>query len=215
MVRAYLYFYEKFEHQAENLDSAFKYLQSFSPEMHPADYIYYYYQRNDLNRVIYTVAHAKVPLGDAISNYQVGQAYFDLRQLQQSIIYLKKACDLQPFNLNYRVRLASAYTFAKNFTAAINELDFVTKENPKTAAAWNGLAFVYLATNKFEEARKNLEKTFSLDPDYEPGHVNMVKYYIAKNMFKEARAEINKILKRNPGSEDAKAQKQLLDRAGV
>lgn len=165
--------------------------------------------------VVNTVAHATVPLRDAVCNYQAGQAYFNLRQLPQSILYFKKACELQPYNLEYHVRLATAYTYARDFVAARKELGFVIKQNPETASAWNMLAFVDLATNNFDEARKNLDKTFLLDPDYEPGHINMVKYYIARNMFKEAKIEVNNILKRNPGSEEAKAQKQLLERAGV
>jgi len=215
MARAYLYFYEKFEHRAENLDSALKYLKSFSAEKYPADYMYYYYQKNNFQMVVNTVAHATVPLRDAVCNYQAGQAYFNLRQLPQSILYFKKACELQPYNLEYHVRLATAYTYARDFVAARKELGFVIKQNPETASAWNMLAFVDLATNNFDEARKNLDKTFLLDPDYEPGHINMVKYYIARNMFKEAKIEVNNILKRNPGSEEAKAQKQLLERAGV
>jgi len=215
VAKAYMYFYEKFEHRTENLDSAYKYLQSFSSEKYAIEYIYYYYQRNNDKMVVNTAVYAKSPLNDAVCNYQVGQAYFNLRQLPQAIIYLKKAVDLQPYNLNYHVRLATAYTFAKDFSSAEGEINFVLKENPKIASAWNGLAFIDLATNRFDEAKINLKKTFTLDPDYEPGHINMVKYFIALNKFKEAKTEINEILKRNPNSLEAKAQKELLDKAGI
>ncbi len=215
MARAYMYFYEKFEHRSENLDSAFKYLKSFSPEKYPADYIYFYYQKNNFQMVLNTISHSTVALQDAVSNYQVGQSYFNLRQLQQAVLYFKKSCDLQPDNLEYHVKLATAYTYARNFDAAKSELNFVVHENPKTIAAWNMIAFVDLASNRFDDARKSLDETFALDPDYEPGHINMVKYYIAVNKFKEARQEISKILKRNPESEEAKAQLELLNKAGV
>ena len=215
VAKAYMYFFEKFEHRTENLDSAYKYLQSFSSETHPIEYIYYYYQRNDDKMVVNTAVYAKTKLNDAVCNYQVGQSYFNLGQLPQSIIYLKKAVEMQPYNLNYHVRLATAYTFAKDFPTAEKEISFVIKENPKIASAWNGLAFIDLATNRFDDAKANLKKTFALDPDFEPGHINMVKYYIAINKFKDARNEINEILKRNPNSMEAKAQKELLDRAGI
>ena len=210
LTKAYLYFYEKFEHRPENLDSAWKYLQSFSPEKYPIEYIYYYYQKNDDKMVVNTAAYAKTPLSNAVCNYQVGQAYFNLKQVPEAVLYMKKAVEIQPYNLDYRVRLATAYTLEKDFSSATSQLKFVIKENPKISQAWNGLAFVDLATNHLEDAKINLEKTFALDPDFEPGHINMVKYYIAVNKFKEAREEINNILKRNPNSEDAKTLKRMI-----
>jgi tetratricopeptide (TPR) repeat protein len=215
MAKAYLYFYDKFEHRPENLDSANKYLQRLDVQKYPAVFIYYYFVKNDYNALIQVVTGHSFDLEDPVANYQVGQAYFNTGQLKPAIQYFKKAVQVQPYNLDYRIRLGTAYTLDRDFSDAIKELDFVTRENPKLAAAWNGKALISLATNNIPEADLQIKKSLALDPDYEPAHVNRVKYYIALNKFKEARQEIENILKKNPNSIDAKAQKKLLDDAGI
>jgi hypothetical protein len=215
MARAYLFFYDKFEHQQENLDSAYKYLEKINQQQHPAEFIYYYFVRKDYSSIIKLISAGDLQLKDPVSNYQTGQAYFNTGQLKSAISYMKRAVQLQPYNLDYRIRLATIYTLDHDFFKATKELDFVIIENQKLPAAWNGKAFIDLATNKIPEADQHLKKALSLDPDFEPAHINLVKYYIAQNKFKEARLEINKILTRNPNSTDARAQKEVLDKAGI
>jgi Tfp pilus assembly protein PilF len=213
--RAYMYFYAKFERKAEMMDSAWKYLSALKQEDHPADFIFYYYLKNDNGAVIQTAKNVKNDLKPAIANYQVGQAYFNLGQVDAAIPYFEKAVAKEKYNPDYRIMLATSYTLTKNFSRAETELNFVTRENPKIALAWNGLAFVDLATNRFPEADLNLKKSLRLDPDLEPAHINRIKYYIALNKFGEARKEIELVLKKNPANPDALALKQRLDAAGL
>jgi hypothetical protein len=215
VARAYMFFYAKFQHNTENLDSAYKYLSGYKPEAKPADYIYYYYLKNDNEQVIATATHASSPINSAIANYQAGQAYFNMQQPVPAITYFRKAADMQPYNLDYRIMMATVYTLSKDFNDAEKELDFVISENPKLAAGWNGMAFVDLATNRLAEAGENLRKALAIDPDFEPAHLNRIKYYIALNKFDEARKVVDMLLKKNPKNRDALAQKQLLDKAGL
>jgi tetratricopeptide (TPR) repeat protein len=163
MAKAYLCFYEKFEHKSEYLDSAKKYLDAYKPETQPAEYIYYAYLKNDFQEVINLASNAAAPLAEAVTNYQVGQAYFNLRNLDKSMPYMQKAVNLQPFNLEYRVKLATIYSLYLNLPEAEKELIFVTVQNPKFASAWNGLAF----GNPF--FINVAAKLFSLPPAFAPG----------------------------------------------
>src|SRR6185369_1682353 len=102
-----------------------------------------------------------------------------------SISYFQKAAQKEPYNLDYRIMLGTIFTLTKDFGNAEKELNFVIKENPKLPAAWNGLAFVNLATSKIIDADVDLKRALALDPDFEPALVNRIKYYIALNKFSE------------------------------
>lgn len=212
IAKAYMYFYEKFEHKNYNLDSAWKYLSMYPEKMQGESYIYFYYLKEDFQSIGRIASANKTPFKEAITNYQVAQAALNLNRNELALPYLQKAVLQEPYNLDYHNKLGTTLLYLKNFNAAKNEFDFILKENSKLAMGWNGLAFLALVQENVPLANDNIHYALALDPDYEPALINQVKISLYNNNLKEAETELKTILKKNPKSQDAKTLMGLLKR---
>lgn len=208
--KAFLYFYEKFDHKPFHLDSAYKYLSNYDALTQPSTYIYYYYLKTDYQAIAGLVQQKPIDTKDAVTNYQVGQAYLNLDNLQKALPWLQKAVNLLPFQLDYRIKLGTTYLQLQQFDNAKKEFDFVIKENPKKADAWNNRGFLNLVQNNIIQAETDLHKSLSLDPDYEPAILNMAKVYLVKGEGAKAKYELNKVLKKDPKNAAALQLKSML-----
>ena len=204
VAKAYMYFYEKFEHKSYNLDSASKYLNYYTPNFEPEAFIYYYYLREDFESILKIASGISIPYKEAVTNYQVAKSALNLGQFQMAVNYFQKAISLEQFNLDYHNQYAIALLRLNNSVGAEKEYQFITKENPRSAMGWNGLAFLDLFKNNISSAKENIKKALALDPDYEPALINNVKISEAIGDKKEALRQVNLILKKNPNSKDAK-----------
>lgn len=211
LAKAYLFFYEKFEHKPYNLDSAYKYLKQFPEQSKPEEYIYYYFLKENYAAITVLASKIKKNFIDPVTNYQVGQAYLNQDQHMQAVIYLQKAVDQQPYNLDYRNKLGTTYLYLQQFEKAAKEFNFAMKENPKIAATWNNLGFLFLVQQNIPKAEEYFEKALALDPDYEFALINRAKLYMLQNNTAKAVKQLNEILKKHPDNQDARQLILLLD----
>jgi len=204
IAEAYLYYYEKFEKQGQMLDSAFVYLNKYPWQQAAADYIHFYYLKEDYMAAADLAARYKGPFATALTNYQVGQSYINLNNFSSALTYLQQAVALQPYNLEYRIKLGTCFAFLGNFSKSQQEFEFVLQENNKRSDGWNSLGFLQLVQYNFTGAEKAFRHALALDPDYEPAHVNMAKVFAYGDKdYKKAELEIDTILKHNPKDRDA------------
>jgi hypothetical protein len=215
LARAYMYFYEKFQHDAYNMDSAWKHLQAFSLKRHEEDYIYYYYLKNNFARAAGIAREYKNTFKDAISNYQTGQSFENIGEKAAAEPYLQKAAQQQPYNLDYRIKLAELYLDLGKIPEARQQLQFVIKENPKLPAAWNVMGYLEGISKNYEESLKNLGKALALDPDYAPAHINMANLKLNTGDAAGAIKEVKLVLARKPDHPQALALKNYLLQKGA
>jgi hypothetical protein len=210
IAKAYMYFFEKFEHKAYNLDSAFKYLCLFPESSQPEAYIYYFYLKEDYASILRLAGNYPKVLKEAVSNYQAGQSAINLNRYPEAIPYLQKAVSIEPYNLDYHNKLGTSYLYTHDFAKAQKEFNFILKENPKLGMGWNGLAFLSLVKEDIPTAKTYINKALAFDPDYEPALLNRVKLSLFNNDKIEALKELKAIIKKYPKSSEANAMLALL-----
>ncbi len=197
--RAYLYYFEKFRNKPRFLDSAKYYLDRLAPSENQAEWIQYFFLRQDYEELIRFVNRLdSIRIKEAKPHYQIGQAYFDQKQWNKALEYFEAAVNKKPYNLDYRNKLASVYIRRRQLSKAQDQLDFIMKENPQLAFAHNNQGFLYLVKQKFAKAKKSLDKAISLSPDYGKAHLNLGKYYLGKSQWEKANQKLQNVRKRYP-----------------
>jgi tetratricopeptide (TPR) repeat protein len=218
--RAYLNQYEKFENKSYYLDSALIYLKDktetdIKANLEPL--VQLYFIKNDFNKIasytnklsdqsiLNTLLTKKSYSNDnAWTSYRIGEAFYNLGDLQRAINYYKRAIDLAPFVLDFKNKYGSALAAKGLLPNAEKEFQDILKENPKHVSALTNLGYVKLAQGNVREAEQLYFKALSLDPDYEALLLNIAGLYAYKKDFKQAEIYLNKILKRNPNNIKAK-----------
>jgi tetratricopeptide (TPR) repeat protein len=140
----------------------------------------------------------------AWTSYRIGEAFYNLGDLQRSINYYKKAVDLASYVLDFKNKYGSAMASQGQLSNAEKEFTEILNENPKHVSALTNLGYVKLMQGKMQESEKLYFKALSLDPDYEALLLNIAGLYAYKKEFKQAEIYLNKLLKRNPNNIKAK-----------
>lgn len=199
---AYLSYYEKFDNKPIYLDSAEFYFNqkgSYSDLHFFNNKIRLYYLRNDYRSVINTAQKQAVMYSkDAWTLYRIAESFNALNDINNATIYAKASVERAPFNLEFRNKLAAFYLQSNKIQEAINEYQFILKENHKFVPALSNLGFLYLQSGKMLESYNLITKALSLDPDYEQALFNLAGWYMANNNVQETRKTLNKIIKINP-----------------
>lgn len=218
--RAYLNQYEKFENKSYYLDSALIYLKDkteadIKANLEPL--VQLYFIKNDFNKIAnYTNKLSDQAILNTLlikksysnehawTSYRIGEAFYNLGDLQRAINYYKKTVDLAPFVLDFKNKYGSALAAKGLLPNAEKEFNEILKENPKHVSALTNLGYLKLAQGNAREAEQLYFKALSLDPDYEALLLNIAGLFAYKKDFKQAELYLNKILKRNPNNTKAK-----------
>ncbi|MCD6019249.1 MAG: hypothetical protein K0S53_2370 [Bacteroidetes bacterium] len=227
--KAYLNQYEKFENKAYYLDSAASYLNDqteINLKTNFALLVQLCFIKNDfgkmieyVNRLTDTYILNNLLIRKSYSNdhawtsYRIGEAFYNLGEVQRAINYYRKAVDLAPYEPDFKNKFGTALAAKGLLPNAEKELTEILKENPKHVSALTNLGFVKLKQGSIQEAEQLYFKALTLDPDYEPLLMNIAGLYAYKKDFKQAELYVNKILKRNPGNGKARQALQQLKQA--
>lgn len=218
--KAYLNQYEKFENKLYYLDSALIYLKDKTEidiKTNLESLVQLYFIKNDFNKIasytnklsdqtiLNTLLIKKSYSNDhAWTSYRIGEAFYNLGDLQRAINYYKKAVDLAPFVLDFKNKYGSALAAKGLLSNAEKEFAEILKENPKHVSALTNLGYVKLTQGNVREAEQLYFKALSLDPDYEALLLNIAGLYAYKKDFNKSINYLEKILKRNPNNIKAK-----------
>ena len=99
----------------------------------------------------------KNPANDAV-NYYLGMAYFSNKENELAEVYLRKAEELDSTNFWYKQRLATLYTFTKEYPKAISVYEKIMRDFPKKHEIYYNLVELYLSQNQQEKALNTLEQ---------------------------------------------------------
>lgn len=216
--RAYLDQYEKFEQKAVYLDSALFFLdQEKDLKKKVSILIKLYFVKQQYDKVIeitqqigakkaydslfirktYDNAHAW-------SAYQLGEAYANQNYPREALKWFQRACELAPYNLDFRNKLGSAFVNMKELNKGSEQYEFILKENPKFVSAYSNLGYIKLVTGFPAEAIRLYTIGGKLDPDNEALLLNLAGYYIYMKNKTMARKQLEHVLKKNPKNQRAK-----------
>jgi Flp pilus assembly protein TadD len=216
--KAFVSYYEKFNNNPAFLDSAARYfVNNTDAEVRKnlKSLVRIAYLRNDYaaaigytERVkdIFSILNHKIYNNeDAWTLYRIGESYSALRNLTKALTYFQKATDLEPFNLDFRNRLAQAQVDAGKVEDAKKNFEFILKENPKYASAYISLGYLVLSVDhNIEKADIYYDKALALEPDNEQAMLNKAGTLVYLNRKKDAVTMLQRLLKKNPKREDAK-----------
>jgi len=123
----------------------------------------------------------------------MGDAFLDLRDVNNAISNYNIAQSLDPNSPLAKLRIGYLYVRAKNLTAAIASLEEALKIDANFAPAYKELGFVYSLAGKPEKSKPNYEKYLELSGDNIPAKISYVIALFKSADYKECIAQINQI----------------------
>jgi len=225
--RAYINQYEKFEQNISYLDSANFYLSDKTKQEVDKN-LYALIQLNfisqNFNQLIsyvttlgenylmqYKLTHKTYDNIDAWTCYRIGDAFYYLSNINKSILFLKQAVKLAPYNLEFRNKYASVLAANNQLNEAEIEFKFVLNEYPKNVSAYTNLGYIQLVKGFPAEAQRLYNLALKLDPDYEPLLLNLAGYFAFLKNYNQSKFYLEKIIKKNPNNVKAKQALQQLN----
>jgi tetratricopeptide (TPR) repeat protein len=225
IAEGYLSLYEKFTPNRLALDSAKKYLPDDSEENVRKNFpllVRWAFLKNDYKKVIDYVRQygntndvfKKVKYNNdaAWTAYRIGESFLALNDNNDALHYFSRATTLEPYNLEFRNKLAALQmSIGKQKEAAENFL-FIYNEDPKYVPALTNLGYYYLSVEgNAEKAERLYRSALALDPDNEQALLNMAGLYIYREDFKRAKQTLESLLKKVPGNVQAKSVLKQID----
>lgn len=221
--QAYLSYFEKFVSNPAFLDSAKRYIPDRSNDdvrMHFRDLIRWSFLENDFPSVVgylRSVPDLKDSLRrkdysntDAWTAYRLGESLRQLGQYNEALFYHLKACELAPYDLDFRGKLALLQDNMGKYREARSTYEFILSENPDLASVHVNYGFLLLRLeNNPSKARHHYEQALALDPDNVQAMINMAGIFVYMNDMISARNYLQRALKADPNNAQAK---QLLMR---
>ena len=210
MARGYIALYDKFVPEQQMLDSAGAYLQeskaSISEKFNTL--IHYHFTKENYNDIIaYANNTSEKDITDSWTAYRIGEAYLKRGNLDKALIFLKKAVEYRPFNLDFNNKLGTVYLQKQDLTNSKKIFKFILSENKKQPTALNNLGYIFLMEDKVEQANAHFDKALALDPDYELAMLNKVAYLAFIKDYSNAKKWLERIVKKFPDNQ--KAQQML------
>lgn len=122
-----------------------------------------------------------------------GDAFLDLRDVNNAILNYNIAQTLDPNSPMAKLRIGYLYVRAKNLGAAIQSLEEALQIDPKFAPAYKELGFVYSLAGRPEKSKPNYSKYLELSGDNIPAKISYVIALFKSKDFKECIVQINQI----------------------
>jgi len=226
--RAYLNQFEKFEMQAQYLDSAALLLGNTATDATIEALVQLQFARQDFKAVIAQVtAYGAGKLLDqkltktsydnqhAWTAYRIGESYTAAGEVAKALPWLEKAVKLAPYYMEFKNKLGACYANNNAIAKAKKEWTELLDEYPKHVAALNSMGYLSLAEGDLQASKTYFNRALKLDPDYEPLLLNVAGYYASQKDYKAAVAILQRILKKNPNNEKARLGIQQLGHAGM
>ena len=210
--KAYLYQYEKFDSQPYLLDSALNLLNSIALEKSFKERIHLYFLKQDdiaILNICNSLENMKLDKmsydnSDAWTAYRIAQAHQnqDLG-ISQTLFYYRKAVELAPYVLNFRLKLADMYSNTNSFALAENEYRTLLAQFSKHESAWCNLGYVLLKQGQNQSAMECYNKALQLNPQHIQSLLNKASLLILDGDFNKGKLYLKRILDIEPNNSKA------------
>ena len=216
-LQAYLNQYDKFDTDPIMLDSAINIAHNMSPnENNIHALVQLYYTQKDSRSMLSLIKSNKVKEMlknfkqlshenyEAWTLFRIGDLLADSGIDGPATIYLTKACDLAPFILEFKNKLASLKFRNQEQGLAKKMWLEIIKEDSLHYQSWSNLAYVNMIESNWTEAKKCIEIAILYNPDYIKAWEN---YYLLAKSLKNAPLMIKaleEVIRLNPSNSQAK-----------
>jgi tetratricopeptide (TPR) repeat protein len=221
---AFLSYYEKFNNNPAFLDSAKRYISDANDSdisRNIKSLVRWAYLKNDFQTVAgfakYVQNNPRMHDSKSFSNddawtlYRIGESFSALQNYPAAIDYLMHAVRLEPFNLDFRNRLAQVQVDAQRIGDARKNFEFILSENPKFASAYISLGYLILSVDHdIAKADSYYDKALALDPDNEQAMFNKAGTLMYLHKKPEAISMLKRLLKKNPQRADARSMLEAI-----
>ena len=212
--KAYLYQYEKFDAQDYLLDSASYLLHKIDIESSYHDLIHLYYLKKDfsslvnvsksvedllskLNKTSYSNSHAW-------TSFRIAYSYEKLKS-NLALDYYKKAVELAPYVLKFRLKLGDFYSNSQDLDNAEKHYRLILDEFSKNENVWCNLGYVLVQKNNFDEANSCYDKALALNPVHIQSLLNKASLLIILGDINKGKLYLNRILEIDSNNEKVKS----------
>lgn len=142
--------------------------------------------------------------GDALADYQQGNALRDQGRLDDATAAYRAAIRLDPNFAEAHNNLGSVLGRQGRSDEAILELSKALELDPKLAAAHNNLAILFATRGQTENAAGQFAEVLRLDPRDAGAHFNLGLLLARQGKLEEAIAHYEEALKIQPDNQDAR-----------
>lgn len=129
--------------------------------------------------------------------YRIGEAYVQTQQSDQSILWLNRAVDLAPYQLDFRNKLGNALAQNRQVEKAKEQFRWILAENPSYAAAYSNLGYLLLVEGQEAEAKKLFFSGLKQDPDNESLLLNLASLCLQSGDKAGAKSYLQRVVKLN------------------
>jgi tetratricopeptide (TPR) repeat protein len=214
--KAYLSYYEKFDHKRAWLDSAEKYLPGHTDDdvqKNLRSLVRWAFLKEDYQSVLLFAekAYRKASLVKSYSNedawmaYRIGESWSRTGDKLKAEAFFKDAVELAPYIPEFREKLGAAQVENGNVAAARENFEFLVRENPEFVSGYIDLGFIALSSYRDAARADSLySRALALDPDNEQALINKAGTQVYLNKPEEARKLLMRVLSVNPSNDRAK-----------
>ena len=143
-----------------------------------------------LNQMSYSNSHAW-------TSYRIAHSYNALASTM-ALPFYKKAVDLAPFVIKFRMKLANYYSNIGEFQMAEKEYRWIINEFPKNENAWCNLGFAMVQQKAFEDGYKCYDQALSLNPRHVQSLLNKASLLLFQGQIEQGRVYLNRVLEIQP-----------------
>ena len=136
-------------------------------------------------------------------NLRLGWLYYQKGEMDQSMVYYRRAVNLKPYAIEPKLGLAYPYSAMAMWDEVIDLYEKILETNPQNSLVNYRLGLIYYNRGQYERADSYIEKTVNLYPfDYD----SLLLFAWNKLMMqrtREAKVLFEKVLLANPDDESA------------
>lgn len=130
-----------------------------------------------------------------------GEVYARLQQYTEAVNAFERTVALAPQFVQARIKLASNLSNMQQLAEAESILQQVVADNPvHFPDAWNNLGFIYLQTQRLDEASEMFDRAVALDPDLAIAWTNAGSVHLMQQDFDLAQVKLERAVSADPSS---------------
>ncbi|MGD0338305.1 MAG: tetratricopeptide repeat protein [Bacteroidota bacterium] len=130
--------------------------------------------------------------------FQKGYNAYEAKDIDNAIVFFKKAIDLDPKYAKAYNGLGNAYYGKANYDKAMSLWEKAIELDPKYAAAYNNLGNAYKDKGNYDKAIPLYEKSIELDSNFAAAYNNLGLAYVDKGNYDKAMSLYEKAIELDP-----------------
>jgi tetratricopeptide (TPR) repeat protein len=210
-VKAFLNQYEKFEKNNFYLDSAYNLIpkqEANYKQIYISELVQYNFIKHNHKQI--TILISELGIENVINNilnkqsydnqhawtlYRIAESFCNINNLNTAEQFFDACIKLAPYQLDMRIKYATTLANNKKLPKAIEQLEFVLKENPKIVTVYTNLGYLYLMAGDTIKCEKYYLIGEKLDPNNVALLMNLGGYYANFKQYNKAKLYFKRVLK--------------------